>query len=67
MSFEPILACSERILVDNCSDDISREKKATEVLSPLSWKFLAALNAILVASAVLPIEGRPAIITRSDL
>ena len=30
-----ILACSERILVDNCSDDISNEKKATEDFSCL--------------------------------
>ena len=30
ISFELILACSEIILVDNCSEDISSEKKAIE-------------------------------------
>ena len=30
MSLDLILDCSARILVDNCYDDISREKKAIE-------------------------------------
>ena len=30
MSLDFILDCSDKILVDNCSDDISNEKKATE-------------------------------------
>ena len=37
ISFELIFACSERILVANCSADISNEKNATfESVSPLS-------------------------------
>ena len=67
ISFELILACSDIILVDNCSDDISSEKKAIEDFLPLLCSFCAALKAILVASEVLPIEGRPAIIIKSDL
>ena len=67
MSSDFILACSERILVDNCSEDISSEKKATDDFScrlKICW---AALKAILVAKAVFPIEGLPAKITKSDL
>ena len=30
ISFDLILDCSDKILVDNCSDDISKEKKATD-------------------------------------
>ena len=67
ISFDPILACSEIILVDNCSDDISREKNATEDFLPLSRICFAALNAMFVAKDVLPIEGRPAIIIKSEL
>ena len=67
ISFDLILDCSARILVDNCSDDISSEKKAIEDFLPLSCNFFAALNAILVANAVFPIPGLPAIIIRSDL
>ena len=54
------------ILVESCSEDISSEKNAIEDFFPLSCKSFAALNAILVASDVLPIEGRPAIIIKSD-
>ena len=46
MSLELILACSEIILVDNCSEDISREKKAIDDFLPLSCNFWAALKAI---------------------
>ena len=41
ISSELILACSDNILVDNCSEDISIEKKATEDLSCLLRIFLA--------------------------
>ena len=67
MSFDLILDCSDKILVDNFSYDISSEKKAIEDFSPFSCNFLAALKAMLVAKAVLPIEGLPAIIIKSDL
>ena len=43
------------------------EKNAIEDFFPLSCNFCAALKAILVAREVLPIEGLPAIIIRSDL
>ena len=66
ISFDLILDCSAKILVDNCSEDISKEKKATEDFFPLSCNFCEALKAIFVANAVLPIEGRPAIMIRSD-
>ena len=32
MSFDLILDCSDKILVDSCSDDISKEKKAIDDL-----------------------------------
>ena len=38
-AFDLILDCSARILVDNCSDDISREKKATDDFFPASCNF----------------------------
>ena len=66
ISLDLILDCSANILVDNCSDDISSEKKAIEDVFPLSCNFCAALNAIFVAKAVLPIDGLPAIIIKSD-
>ena len=46
--------------------DTDAEKKAIEDFLPLSCNFCAALNAIFVARDVLPIEGRPAIIIKSD-
>ena len=67
MSLDLILDCSARILVDNCSDDISSEKKATEVFKSFFFMFNEALKAIFVARAVLPIEGLPAIIIKSCL
>ena len=45
----------------NCTEDISSEKNAT----PCSWS-TAILRAIESTNAVLPIEGRAAMITRSD-
>ena len=66
MSLDFIRDCSASILVESCSDDISSEKKAIDDFFPLSCNFCAALKAMLVASAVLPIDGRPAIITKSD-
>ena len=39
MSLDLILDCSARILVDNCSEDISSEKKAMEDFLPLSCNF----------------------------
>ena len=39
ISFDLILACSARILVDSCSDDISSEKKAIVDFFPLSCNF----------------------------
>ena len=39
ISFDLILDCSAKILVDNCSDDISKEKKAIEDFLPLSCNF----------------------------
>ena len=71
-----IFDCSAKILVANCSDDISKEKKttlppSTSILSPSSFSsslnFSAALKAIFVPKAVFPIEGLPAIIIKSDL
>ena len=67
ISFEPILDCSESILVDSCSEDISKEKNAIDDFRRLSSKLFAALNAIFVANEVFPIEGLPAIIIKSDL
>ena len=67
MLLDVILDCSDKILVDSCSDDISREKKVIEDFFCFSNILLAALNAIFVAKAVFPIEGLPAIITKSDL
>ena len=67
MSLDLILDCSERILVESCSEDISKEKKATVDLDSFFLIFFAAWKAILVAKAVLPIDGLPAIITRSCL
>ena len=67
ISSDLICACSDKILVDNCSEDISNEKKATDDFSCLFKICWAALYAILVAKAVLPIDGRPAKITKSDL
>ena len=46
ISFDLILDCSAKILVDNCSDDISNEKKAMDDFLPLSCNFWAALKAI---------------------
>ena len=46
--------------------DIILLKKAIVDFLPLVCNFWAALNAILVARDVLPIEGRPAIIIKSD-
>ena len=45
---------------------IKEEKKAIEDFLPLSCNFCAALNAIFVARDVLPIEGRPAMMIKSD-
>ena len=68
--------CSAKIRVANWSADISRLKKATLAPAPLASSIpssrsriqrRAALNAMLVASEVLPIPGRPARITRSLL
>ncbi len=67
--------CSARMRVASWSADISRLKKAT--LAPIFLsrsipssssrrKRWAALNAMLVASAVLPMPGRPARISRSE-
>ena len=67
ISFDLILDCSESILVASCSDDISKEKKATVDLRPFFSIFLAAWKAMFVAKAVLPIEGLPAIIIKSCL
>ena len=36
ISFDLILDCSAKILVESCSDYISSEKKATELFSPIS-------------------------------
>src|SRR3546814_10620760 len=59
---------SDRIRVASCSAAISKHKKATGAPSApsVSKYFLAALKAMLVTSAVLPIEGRPARMIRSD-
>ena len=71
-----IFVCSAKILVANCSEDISSEKNATlppsiNLFTPnssiFSLKLLATLNAIFVPRAVFPIEGLPAIIIKSDL
>ena len=67
ISFDLILDCSAKILVDSCSEDISSEKKAIQDFLPSSCNFFAALKAIFVAKAVLPIDGLPAIITKSEL
>ena len=57
--------CSDNILCAHCSDDISKEKNNTgSFFSKLDF---AALNAIFVARAVLPIEGLPAKTIKSDL
>ena len=71
-----ISAASESTLAASCSDDISNEKKPTDPPSidpsvpsgsnPF-LRLFAMLKAILVANAVFPIEGRPAIISKSDL
>ena len=42
ISFDFILDCYARILVDNCSEDISSEKKAIEDFVPFSCNFFAA-------------------------
>ena len=42
ISFDLILDCSESILVDSCSDDISKEKKATVDFIPFFSIFFAA-------------------------
>src|SRR5690606_15558093 len=47
-------------LVINCTDDISKEKKATPIL-----EFTAIFLAMDKVRAVLPIPGRAATITRS--
>ena len=39
MSSDLMRACSDKILVDNCSEDISNEKKAIEDFSCLLIKF----------------------------
>ena len=66
--------CSARIRVANWSADISRLKKATGAPAdlagsmPSSWsrtKRWAQAKAMLVASDVLPMPGRPARIDRS--
>ena len=71
-----IFDCSANILVANCSEDISREKKTTfppsvSIFSPsvfsISLNLSAALKAIFVPRAVLPIEGLPATIIKSEL
>ena len=67
ISLDWILDCSDKILVESCSEDISNEKKATDDFSFFSKIFFAAWYAIFVANAVLPIDGLPAIITKSDL
>ena len=67
----PVLIFSDEIsesspnnLVANCSEDISKEKKRTFLLFSNSFDIF---EAILVANAVLPIDGLPAIIIKSDL
>ena len=60
---------SASILVASCSDDISKEKKPTTFflfLSSIDFVF-TILKAMLVAKAVLPIEGLPASINKSVL
>ena len=47
--------------VISCTEDISKEKKATGILL-----FTATLRAIVSVKAVLPIPGRAATITKSD-
>ena len=47
-------------------DHDKKLKKAIEDFFPLDCNFNAALKAILVARAVFPIDGRPAIIIKSD-
>ena len=42
ISLDLILDCSERILVESCSEDISREKKATDDFIPFFSIFFAA-------------------------
>ncbi len=42
MSFDFILDCSDKILVENCSEDISKEKNAMEDFLPQSKIFFAA-------------------------
>ena len=42
ISLDLILDCSERILVDSCSEDISKEKKATVDFIPFFSIFFAA-------------------------
>ena len=73
---ELIPDCSAKIRVASWSADISRLKKATFAPAPLDSSMpssrsrtqrRAALKAILVASEVLPMPGRPARITRSEL
>ena len=68
--------CSASTRVASWSDDISRLKNATgapldfsgSLLMARSWtKRSAQAKAILVASAVLPMAGRPARMTRSDV
>ena len=36
ISFDLIRDCSDKILVESCSDDISNEKKATEDFDPFN-------------------------------
>ncbi len=73
---ELIRDCSAKIRVANWSADISRLKKATLAPARLSASMpssssriqrCAALKAMLVASEVLPMPGRPAKITKSLL
>ena len=67
-------ASSESSRIASCSELISSEKIATvpfglasgSMARAASSRLLAAPNAILVASAVLPMPGRPARISRSD-
>ena len=54
-------AFAQTILCTSCSADISIVKMAT-----VSFALSAALTAISMASAVFPIDGRPAMIMKSD-
>mgnify|MGYP003322564473 CR=1 FL=1 len=64
---DEISESSPNNLVASCSEDISSEKKRTFFLVLLFSNSFEIFEAIFVANAVLPIDGLPAIIIKSDL